>query len=86
LDRVDGQCLQANNIRWTFETVFECVRSSETQLRLLRDAAGDEEECIATEEKYDAVLVMFFFLFTHTAWQRHDTHDTHNARSQRNSG
>ncbi|ELR16008.1 HEAT repeat-containing protein [Acanthamoeba castellanii str. Neff] len=54
LDRVGGECLQANNIRSTFETVFECVRSSETQLRLLQEEAGDEEEYIATEEKYDA--------------------------------
>ncbi len=80
MDRVDGRCLQVNNVRWTFEIVFECVRTSETRLRLLRDAAGDEEECIATEEKYGAVLVTFFVCSltppgndtTHTT---HTTHD-----------
>jgi hypothetical protein len=76
LDRVGGECLQANNIRSTFETIFECVRSSETQLRLLREEAGDEEEYTATQEKYDAaVLVMFFVCssLTRPGDTRHDT-------------
>ncbi len=90
---MDGRCLQVNNVRWTFEIVFECVRASETRLRLLRDAAGDEEECTATEEKYGAVLVTFFVCLltppgndtTHdtrhtTHDTRHTTHDTHDAR------